>query len=396
MSSADFSQAAPLRILCVDDEPAMLNLYNLVLTSREAAADPVEKMSELAELLHEPPHGESKRPSYEVVLCRQGKEAVQTVEESLARGRPFAVAFIDVRLPPGPDGVWAAERIRTLDPHVEIVIVTAFSDRSPAAIGEQIPPRHKLLYLQKPFHVPEIVQLANALSAKWTTERLAREIYRHQNELVSRQTQDLQAVNDTLRKTIQELHNTFGSVVKVLAAVVETRDPYTAGHQLRVADLARSIATELGLPRERIEGLRISGIIHDIGKISIPAEILSKPGRLTEIEFTLIQSHARVGYNLLQPIDFPWPVAEIVYQHHERVNGSGYPRGLKGGELLLEARIMAVADTVEAMASHRPYRAALGIQKALAEIERQAGERYDAEAVAACLTLFRKKGYAFS
>jgi putative nucleotidyltransferase with HDIG domain len=395
MSELQDPQGTALRILCVDDDIGTLNMYKLILASNGAAADPVETMSELAELVGESSADQAGQPNFQVEFCHQSQEAVLAVEESLARGRPFAVAFIDIRLPPGPDGVWAAEQIRIRDPHVEIVMVSGFSDLNPSEISRQVPPRHKLLYLQKPFHVPEILQLAMALCAKWTTERLALRIYRNQSELVSRQTQDLQKANEALRGSIEELHKTFGSVVKVLTAVVETRDPYTAGHQSRVADLARAMATQLGLPHEQIEGIRIAGIIHDIGKISIPAEILSKPGKLTEIEFSLIKSHAQTGYSLLKPIDFPWPVAEIVHQHHERCNGTGYPQGLATDQILQEARIMAVADTVEAMASHRPYRAALGIQKALEEIERLAGVQYDAQAVASCLDLFRNRGYSF-
>jgi HD-GYP domain-containing protein (c-di-GMP phosphodiesterase class II) len=150
---------------------------------------------------------------------------------------------------------------------------------------------------------------------------------------------------------------------------------------------------EMGLAQDKIEGIRMAGIIHDIGKLSIPAEILSKPSKLTEIEFSLIKEHTRSGYEMLKDVESPWPLAEIVYQHHERMNGSGYPRNLKGGEILMEARILAVADVLEAMASHRPYRAALGIEAALEEIEKNKGILYDNAVVDACLRLFREKGY---
>ena len=178
-----------------------------------------------------------------------------------------------------------------------------------------------------------------------------------------------------------------------MVSTVEMRDPYTAGHQLRVADLACAIATEMGLAQETIEGIRMAGIIHDIGKLSIPAEILSKPTKLTTIEFSLIKEHSRSGYEMLKDVESPWPLAEIVYQHHERINGSGYPRNLKGDEILMEARIMAVADVVEAMASYRPYRPALGIDVALAEIEKNKGTFFDDAVADACLRLFREKGY---
>jgi PAS domain S-box-containing protein/putative nucleotidyltransferase with HDIG domain len=195
------------------------------------------------------------------------------------------------------------------------------------------------------------------------------------------------------KDSVERLRNALGGTVRAIASLVETRDPYTAGHQRQVADLARTIATELSLSHDRIEGLRVAAIIHDIGKVSVPTEILSRPSKLTEIEFNIIKTHAEAGYNILKDIDFPWPVARIVFEHHERMNGSGYPRNLKGDEILIESRIMAVADVVEAMASHRPYRAALGIELALREIEQNKGILYDTAVSDACLKLFREKGY---
>jgi len=178
-----------------------------------------------------------------------------------------------------------------------------------------------------------------------------------------------------------------------LVSAVESRDAYTFGHQSRSADLAGAIATEMGLAQDKIEGVRMAGIIHDIGKLSIPAEILSKPTHLTNLEFSLIKEHSRSGYEILKNVESPWPLAEIVYQHHERMDGSGYPRNLKGDEILMESRILSVADVVEAMASHRPYREALGIEVALEEIEKNKGILYDVAVVDACLRLFREKGY---
>ena len=198
---------------------------------------------------------------------------------------------------------------------------------------------------------------------------------------------------EQLHQTLDRLKKAVGTTIQVLVSAVESRDPYTAGHQIRVADLASAIATEMGLPQDKIEGIRMAGSIHDIGKLSIPAEILSKPTKLTDIEFSLIKEHSRSGYEMLKDVESPWPLAEIVYQHHERMNGSGYPRNLKGDEILMEARIMAVADVVEAMASHRPYRPALGIEAALEEIEKNKGILYDDAVADACLKLFREKGY---
>jgi PAS domain S-box-containing protein len=198
---------------------------------------------------------------------------------------------------------------------------------------------------------------------------------------------------EQLHQTLDRLKKAVGATIQVLMSAVESRDPYTAGHQKRVADLARTIATEMGLAPDKIEGIRMAGSIHDIGKLSIPAEILSKPTKLTDIEFSLIKEHSQSGYEMLKNVESPWPLAQIVYQHHERINGSGYPRNLKGDEILIDARIMAVADVVEAMASHRPYRPTLGIEAALEEIEKNKGILYDDVVAEACLRLFREKGY---
>jgi PAS domain S-box-containing protein/putative nucleotidyltransferase with HDIG domain len=196
-----------------------------------------------------------------------------------------------------------------------------------------------------------------------------------------------------LQETLESLRKALGITIQVMVAAVETRDPYTAGHQLRIAGLSQAIAGEMGLSPDRIEGIRMAAVIHDIGKLYVPAEILSKPTRLREIEYTLIKEHAQKGYEILKDVESPWPIAEMVRQHHERMDGSGYPQGLKGDGILLEARIMAVADVVESMASHRPYRPTLGIDAALGEIEGNRGILYDADVVDACLRLFREKGY---
>jgi HD-GYP domain-containing protein (c-di-GMP phosphodiesterase class II) len=199
-----------------------------------------------------------------------------------------------------------------------------------------------------------------------------------------------------LKQTLESLRKAVGTTIQVLVSAVESRDSYTADHQSRSADLACAIATEMGLTQEKIEGIRMAGIIHDIGKLSIPAEILSKPTKLKEIEFSLIKQHSWSGYDMLKDVESPWPLAEIVYQHHERMDGSGYPRNLKGDEILIESRILAVADVVEAMASHRPYRPTLGIEAALEEIEKNKGILYDDAVVDICLKLFRQKGYQFT
>jgi HD-GYP domain-containing protein (c-di-GMP phosphodiesterase class II) len=212
-------------------------------------------------------------------------------------------------------------------------------------------------------------------------------------ETVKTRTSELIRANEEIMQNIDRLRKTLGSTIQVLADTVEVRDPYTAGHQRRVSDLARAIATEMCLVAEQIDGICMAGSIHDIGKLSVPAEILSKPTKLTNIEFSLIKEHSNKGYEMLKAVESPQPLAEIVYQHHERMNGSGYPRNLKGEEILIEARILSVADVVEAMASHRPYRPGLGIDAALNEIDRNKGIFYDDAVADVCLRLFREKGF---
>ena len=191
-------------------------------------------------------------------------------------------------------------------------------------------------------------------------------------------------------ETMQSLHQ----IVAALVALNEARDPYTAGHELRVSELAFAIAIELNLSAHLCEGIRITGLVHDIGKFTIPAEILTKPNRMSTQELALLQTHAQAGYEALRQIKFPWPVAEAVWQHHERLNGTGYPRGLKGDQISLEGRILAVADTVEAMASNRPYRVSPGLEAGLAAVEAGMGSLFDASVVTACLRLFREKNYS--
>lgn len=192
---------------------------------------------------------------------------------------------------------------------------------------------------------------------------------------------------------LEKLEHSLDHAVTAIAATVEMRDPYTAGHQRRVAKLAVALATEMGLPEDQVQGLHMACVVHDIGKIHVPAEILSNPAKLSDAEFEILKTHPQAGWEILKGIDFPWPVAEIVYQHHEKLDGSGYPRGLKGEEILLETRILTVADVVEAMCSHRPYRPGFGIFPALQEISRNKGKLYDVAVVEACLRVFMEKNY---
>ncbi|WP_432738762.1 HD domain-containing phosphohydrolase [Maridesulfovibrio sp. FT414] len=213
--------------------------------------------------------------------------------------------------------------------------------------------------------------------------------------IVLRDISQLKNSEAALKNSLKQLRRTFEETVVSLTAMSEKRDPYTSGHQQRVAELACRIAVKLNMSAEEINCIRIAGILHDIGKISIPAEILSKPTRLTDLEMGLMKTHSEAGYEIIKSISFPWPVAQIVLQHHERMDGFGYPKGLSGDQILKEARIIAVADVVEAMSSHRPYRAALGLPKAMDEIIRGRGTSYDAQVVDACTQVIENDKFSF-
>ncbi len=377
------------RILAVDDDTTILDLYKRILCPNH------------------PPH--DSLPSFSVTTCVQGVDAVEAVKRSLDENSPYALTFLDLNMPPGPDGQWTAEEIHRLDPDINIVMVTGYRSTNIDTVSRNCNFADKLLYLQKPFHRQEIVQFARALSSKWRAEKKLLSLHSELESLIEKRTAELVHSNKLLieevenRKRFQiELQRSFENLKKVMhatisaiALTVEKRDPYTSGHQQRVAQLAEAIAEQLGLPDDRVEGVRMAAAIHDIGKISLPAEILAKPVRLTDIEMSLIQAHSRAGYDILKGIEFPWPIADIVLQHHERMDGSGYPGGLAGEDILLEARIIGVADVVETMSSHRPYRPSMGLEKAIEEIEKHKGILYDPRVVEACFALLNEKGFTF-
>ena len=269
-------------------------------------------------------------------------------------------------------------------PDTAVVMVTGMDD---AEIAETALGLGAYGYIIKPFKANEVrINVSNALRRR-DLEIDNRAHRQNLEQMVARRT-------DELQETLQKLRKAMEGIVQAMAMTVETRDPYTAGHQRRVADLACAIAKEMALSENQIYGIKMTGDIHDLGKISIPAEILAKPTRLTETEFALIKSHPKAGYDILKDIEFPWPVAEMVVQHHEKIDGSGYPQGLSGKEILPEAKILTVADVVEAMASHRPYRPALGIDIALDEISKNRAVAYDLAVADACLKLFEEKRYS--
>lgn len=309
---------------------------------------------------------------YESTLAADAAEARKFIKD-----RNFELVLCDVAMP-GESGIDFIRYVAAEYPDTATIMVTAVDDPE---IAETALEAGIYGYIIKPFNVNEmIINIRNSLR-------------RRELEIADR------AYRENLEQEVEErtaeLQKTLRGVIYALTMTVEYRDPYTAGHQQRVSDLASAIAKEMDLPRDKAMGIRIAGALHDIGKIVTPVEILSKPGRLSKTEFKLIKNHSQVGYDILKSIKFPWPVSQIVLQHHERMDGSGYPNGLLGKEMLIEARILGVADVVEAMASHRPYRPARGIDKALEEISMNKGKLYDVEAANACLKIFKEKEFEF-
>jgi HD-GYP domain-containing protein (c-di-GMP phosphodiesterase class II) len=383
----DFSNNS-FRILAVDDDSTVRDLYAGILKTNNSS---------------------TAIPNFELTCCAQGDEAVEAVKRSFKEDAPYAVAFLDLNMPPGPDGEWTAEEIHNLDPRINTVVVTGYRHTSSSNTQQQPRFSDKLLYLQKPFHPREIIQFATALSIKWRAQTQLLTMHANLENLVEKRTAELVKSNRMLKIEVenrkrmqQELQQSFESLkiamhstIQAISMTVEKRDPYTSGHQQRVADLAKAIAEKLELSEGQIECIYMAAAIHDIGKISLPAEILVKPIPLSDLEICLIQAHAQAGFDILKGIEFPWPIADIVLQHHERMDGSGYPLGLAGDDIIFEARIICVADVVETMASHRPYRPSIGMDKALEEIAGNRGVLYDPRVVDACLKLFKENDYQF-
>ncbi len=293
---------------------------------------------------------------YRFGIAKNGAKALAYLD----RNKPDLV-LLDVMMPE-IDGFEVCTKIKAdpLHKDVEVIFITALSDAKYIAKGFEI---GAVDYITKPFKSAEVkARVQTHMSLKKMKQAL-----NDQNIILEDQVQN---------KTT-ELQEMFNATVGGMALMAESRDPYTAGHQHRVAQYASDIARNMKLPDDQVEAIRISGLLHDIGKIRTPVSLLNRPGKLFTAEWELIKTHPVVGYKILKQIPFPWPIAEIVYQHHERINGTGYPRGLKGDEILLEARILAVADVIEAISSHRPYRPALPIESALDEVKSQKGKLFD-------------------
>jgi putative two-component system response regulator len=279
----------------------------------------------------------------------------------------FDLVISDIRMGE-KDGLELMQEAKRIQPHLDFIIMTGYA---PEYSYNDIINAGAIDFIAKPFELGEL---------KAKIGRIERE------KLLVRQ----------LYETNMQLERTLEQTIEALSSATEMRDPYTAGHQRRVAKLACAIAEEMGLSEEQTKGIRLTGLVHDVGKISVPAEILTKPSTLSDIEMSLIMTHSQSGYDILKAVQFPWPIAKIVLQHHERMDGSGYPLGIRGEDILLEARIMAIADVVEAMSSHRPYRAALGIDSALEEIDNNRGILYDPEVVNTCMVLLTRRGYGLT
>lgn len=332
------------RILAVDDTPASLRL--------------------LTDLL--------KAEGYEVRSAINGGLALES-----AFGDPPELVLLDICMPE-MDGFEVCRRLKANPKtnEVPVIFISALAETDEKLQGFEL---GAVDYVTKPYQRQELLARVHA-HVELTRLRS------HLEVIVQERTEELREKEEKLRTSLIDF-------ITALSATLEMRDPYTAGHQRRVAHLATAIAIELGLSQDQINGLYLSSVVHDFGKILVPAEILSKPGRLNDLEYGLIKMHPQTGHEILKGIDFPWPIAQTVLQHHERQGGNGYPRGLKDSEILPEAKILAVADVVEAMVSHRPYRAGLGVEVALQELRKNRGELYDPAVVDACLSLFLEKGY---
>ena len=324
------------KVLFVDDEPNVLASYERQL-----------------------------RKDFDTETALSGDLAMAIVAED----GPFAVVISDLHMP-GMNGIELLSRVREVAPDTVRMMLTGYADLETAI--EAVNTGHIFRLLTKPCPSESLVKAVEAGIDQYRLILSQRELH-----------------------GLRKLKEAMEGIIIGFSTVVETRDPYTAGHQKRVTNLALAIAEELGFDEDRATGLRMAAMVHDLGKVYVPAEFLNKPGRLTETEFSVIKNHPRVGWDILKSVDFAWPISQMVLQHHERMDGSGYPDGLSGDSILLEARIMAVADVVDAMASHRPYRPSLGIEKALEEIAMKSGTHFDPLVVEACLTLFREKGFRF-
>ena len=329
-----------------------------------------------------------------------------SAEEGLAllKKTPDVSLIISDQHMPGMTGVQFFAQARHISPDALRVLLTGYTDTD--AIIDAINSGGIHRYLTKPWSREDFLHTIRQMLGKADLMRENRrldELVKKQNaelldlnkgleEKVRQKTRHLNQSLEELRSSLEKIRMILGGTVLAMSRIVESRDPYTAGHEQQVARIACIISEKLLLPVDRVEAIRIAGQLHDIGKIAVPSEILTKPGRLSPLEMEMVKTHCRNAYDILKAIEFPYPVAKIILQHHERMDGSGYPQGLKGEDILLEARIIACADVIEAISSHRPYRPAMDIDTAMKEITDHRGILYDANVVDACLDIYRTQG----
>ncbi len=304
---------------------------------------------------------------YNIFYANDGKTAL-----SIAGENELDLILLDVMMPE-MDGFEVCSRLKN-DPrtrNIPVIFLTASSEIEDIVKGFELGAQD---YLSKPFQAPELLRrVRNHLELKHHKDRL--------EKLVSERTEQLQKVLE--------------QAVGALASALEKKDPYTAGHQRRVSRLAGEIARKMQLSSEQVDIIELASLVHDIGKIRIPSELLANPGKLSSLEMELIKTHSQAGFEILNEVEFPWPIAQIVLQHHECIDGSGYPRGVSGNDLLLESRIISVSDVVEAMGSHRPYRPSLGLKKAIYVIQRFRGIMYDKDVVDVCIDILKNDNFDF-
>jgi putative two-component system response regulator len=314
------------------------------------------------------------KDEYRLGIAKNGPKAIEYAHKFVPD-----LILLDIMMPE-MNGYEVCKRLKESETTggIPVIFITAMAEARNKTYGFEV---GGVDYVTKPFHAAEVkARVKTHLSLKSMREEL-----NAQNQILEQKVE----------KKTRQLREMFQSTVTAMSRAAEIRDPYTAGHQQRVSQLACAIAGKLGMSDEQISTIKYAGILHDIGKIRIPVSILTRPGKLMDAEIKMIRIHPRVGYDLLQPIPFPWPIAEVVYQHHEKLDGSGYPRGLTSEDILPESKIVTVADVTEAEMSYRPYRPALGLDVALDEISTHRGTRYDPAAVDACLELFRKDNFSF-
>jgi response regulator RpfG family c-di-GMP phosphodiesterase len=358
-------------ILLIDDEEAILEIMTMALADE----------------------------GYDLRTAGSAEEALALLKES-----PDVSLIISDQLMPGMTGVQFFTQARHICPDALRVLLTGYTDTD--AIIDAINSGGIHRYLTKPWRREELLHTIREMLGKADLVMENRRL----DELVKKQNAELMELNKSLEekvrlktrrlnRSLEELQASYErtrmileGTVLAMSRIVESRDPYTAGHEQQVARIACVISEKMLLPADRVDAIRVAGQLHDIGKIAVPSEILTKPGRLSPLEMEMVKTHCRNAYDILKAIEFPYPVAKIILQHHERLDGSGYPQGLKGEEILLEARIIAVADVIEAISSHRPYRPAKDVDVAMTEITDHRGTLYDANVVDAALDIYRTRG----